>query len=170
MIWLLNFPSGPVVKNPPANVGDTDLIPAPGRSHMQWSNKACMLQLLTLSAAARALQQEKPLQWEAHTPQLESSPCSLQPESLHAAMKTQCSTRPHTIKYILKIKKIVTPMQFWAQIILSVSVPYSPPGMHYLHEQPPSYSSCAENLCFPPRIFCGIACSFTCSITAITEF
>ena len=43
-------------------VGDTDLIPASGRSHMQWNNKACVLQLLTLSSAARALQQEKPLQ------------------------------------------------------------------------------------------------------------
>ena len=34
------IPGGPVVKNPPANAGDTGLIPGPGRSHMPWSNKA----------------------------------------------------------------------------------------------------------------------------------
>ena len=28
------FPGGAVVKNPPANAGDTGLIPGPGRSHM----------------------------------------------------------------------------------------------------------------------------------------
>ena len=32
------FPGGAVVKNPPANAGDTDLSTGPGRSHMQWSN------------------------------------------------------------------------------------------------------------------------------------
>ena len=32
------FPGGAVVKNPPANAGDMGLSPAPGRSHMPWSN------------------------------------------------------------------------------------------------------------------------------------
>ena len=32
------FPGGSVVKNPPANAGDTGLIPGPGRSHMLRSN------------------------------------------------------------------------------------------------------------------------------------
>ena len=32
------FPGGSVVKNPPANAGDTGLIPGPGRSHMPRSN------------------------------------------------------------------------------------------------------------------------------------
>ena len=32
------FPSGSVVKNPPANAGDRDLILGLGRSHMPWSN------------------------------------------------------------------------------------------------------------------------------------
>ena len=31
---LRNFPDGPVVKELPANVGDTGLIPVPGRFHM----------------------------------------------------------------------------------------------------------------------------------------
>ena len=32
------FPGGTVVKNPPANAGDTGSSPAPGRSHMPQSN------------------------------------------------------------------------------------------------------------------------------------
>ena len=32
------FPSGAVVKNPPANAADTGSSPGPGRSHMLWSN------------------------------------------------------------------------------------------------------------------------------------
>ena len=32
------FPGGAVVKNPPANAGDTSSIPGPGRSHMPQSN------------------------------------------------------------------------------------------------------------------------------------
>ena len=32
------FPGAAVVKNPPANAGDTGSIPGPGRSHMSRSN------------------------------------------------------------------------------------------------------------------------------------
>ena len=32
------FPGGAVVKNPPANAGDTGSSPGPGRSYMPWSN------------------------------------------------------------------------------------------------------------------------------------
>ena len=32
-----DFPGGAVVKNPPANAGDTGSSPGPGRSHMPWS-------------------------------------------------------------------------------------------------------------------------------------
>ena len=35
---IRNFPGGPVVKNPPANTGDTGLISGLGRSHVPWSN------------------------------------------------------------------------------------------------------------------------------------
>ena len=31
-------PGGTVVKNPPANAGDTGSSPGPGRSHMPWCN------------------------------------------------------------------------------------------------------------------------------------
>ena len=45
---LLDFPGGPVVKNPPADAGDTGSIPGPGRSHMPWNNETCGSQLSTL--------------------------------------------------------------------------------------------------------------------------
>ena len=35
---LRGFPGGPVVKNPPANAGDTGSSPGPGRSYMPQSN------------------------------------------------------------------------------------------------------------------------------------
>ena len=31
--WSLDFPGGPVVRNLPANAGDTGLLPGLGRSH-----------------------------------------------------------------------------------------------------------------------------------------
>ena len=36
--WPEGFPGGAVVRNPPANAGDTGSIPGPGRSHMPQSN------------------------------------------------------------------------------------------------------------------------------------
>ena len=47
LIKKQDFPSGPVVRNPPANSGDMDLIPRLGRSHMPWSNLAHVPQLLS---------------------------------------------------------------------------------------------------------------------------
>ena len=44
--WLisqLDFPDGPVVKNPPASIGDTVSIPGPGRSHTPQGNEASQL-------------------------------------------------------------------------------------------------------------------------------
>ena len=37
-LMILGFPGGAVVKNPPANAGDTGSSPGPGRSHMPRSN------------------------------------------------------------------------------------------------------------------------------------
>ena len=81
-----------MVKNPPANAEDTDLIPDPGRSPMLQSN-----QLLSLCSRAHVLQQGKPPQWEAHVPPLESSPCSLQLEK-----SNKDPTWPKMNKIILK--------------------------------------------------------------------
>ena len=76
-----------MVKNLPANAGDTGLSPGLGRSHVPRSNYARVPQLLSLCSGAhkpqlpsprattteahvpgaRAPQQEKPPQWEACT-------------------------------------------------------------------------------------------------------
>ena len=47
-----DFPGGAVVKNPPANAGDTGSSPGPGRSHMPRSNLARAPQLLSLPSRA----------------------------------------------------------------------------------------------------------------------
>ena len=36
--WSWDFPGGAVVKNPPANAGDTGSSPGPGRSHVPRSS------------------------------------------------------------------------------------------------------------------------------------
>ena len=70
----MDFPGGPVVKNLPANVGDTVSNPGPGGSHVPQNNVAHVPQLLSCvlvpraettdarSPRACAMQQEKPLQ------------------------------------------------------------------------------------------------------------
>ena len=45
---VMGFPGGAVVKNPPANAGDTGSSPGLGRSHMLRSNWAHEPQLLSL--------------------------------------------------------------------------------------------------------------------------
>ena len=79
------------VKKPLANAGDTGSIPTLGRSYMLWSSESCAAQFSCLCPRAHtlqrlkpecprscALQKEKLPQWEARTPQLESSPHSEQ--------------------------------------------------------------------------------------------
>ena len=56
--YILEFPDGTEDENPPANAGNTGLIPSLGRSHRPWSNCVHAPQLL------------KPVYPEAHTPQL----------------------------------------------------------------------------------------------------
>ena len=90
----MDSPGGTVVKNPPANAGDTSSSPGLGGSHMPRSNQAHAPQLLSLHPRARepqllspcattteacacgahAPQQEKPLQWEARVPQWTVAP------------------------------------------------------------------------------------------------
>ena len=49
-----------MVKNPPANAGDTSSSPGPGKSHMPQSNEAHAPQLLSLSSRAHVPQLLKP--------------------------------------------------------------------------------------------------------------
>ena len=100
-----DIPGGTVDKNPPASAGDMGSMPGLGRFHMLWSNwahapqlllslcsRACKAQLpsprtaATESCAPRAcaLTQQKPLQWEGHAQQLESSLYSQQLEKAQA--------------------------------------------------------------------------------------
>ena len=59
-----DFPGGGVVKNPPANAGDTGSSPGSGRSHVPRSNQALAPQLLSLCSRAREPQL---LSWRATT-------------------------------------------------------------------------------------------------------
>ena len=47
---MRDVPGGPVVKNSPANAGDTGLIPGLGRSHMPRSNQTRVPQPLNPGA------------------------------------------------------------------------------------------------------------------------
>ena len=60
----MGFPGGAIVKNLPANAGDTGLSPDPGRSHMPWSNEAPVPQLLSLRFRACKTQLLKPAHLE----------------------------------------------------------------------------------------------------------
>ena len=65
-----DFPGGLVVKNLPANAGDTRSIPDPGRSHMPQNNLARVPQLLSLCSRAREPQllSPRPVTTEARAP------------------------------------------------------------------------------------------------------
>ena len=74
-----------MVKNPPANAGDTGLSPGPGRSHMPRGNWAREPQLLSLriwslcSANKRGRDSEKPAHRDEERPPLAAtgeSPCT----------------------------------------------------------------------------------------------
>ena len=57
---FVDFPGGAVVKNPPANAGDTGESPSPGRSHMPRSHEARAPQILSLCSRAREPQLPSP--------------------------------------------------------------------------------------------------------------
>ena len=83
MSFLKNFQDsagGPVVKNLPANAGDTGSVPDPGRYHMPWGNEAHAPQLESSSSL----------------PRLEKSPCSnedpAQPKIKLKKKKANCQT------------------------------------------------------------------------------
>ena len=78
LLW--GFPGGSVVKNLPANAGDTSSSPGLGRSHMPRSNKAQAPQLLSLHS-------------RAHEPQL-LSPHATTTEPVHLEPML-CNKRSH---------------------------------------------------------------------------
>ena len=64
-IVFMGFPDAPVVKNPPANAGDTDSIPDLGRSHMPVRHNY----LLSLYSRAHKSKLLKPVHLRACAPQ-----------------------------------------------------------------------------------------------------
>ena len=63
-----------MVKNPPANPGDTGLVPGLGRSHMSQSNCACAPQLLSQCSGAQ--EPQLPELQKAGGSALEPVPCT----------------------------------------------------------------------------------------------
>jgi len=100
-IWMLGFPGGSVVKNPPASAGDRGSIPDPGRSGMLWSNWAHRLQLLSLCSRAQEPQLLSPCvtATEAIRPQ---SPCS---ETREAITERNLSAATRNSPYFLQLEK-----------------------------------------------------------------
>ena len=91
------FPGGTVVKNPPANAGDTGSSPGLGRSHMPRSNWAREPQLLSLHVwSLCSATREATIVTGPHT-RMKRDPCLLQLEKTLAQKQ-----RPNTGK---KIKK-----------------------------------------------------------------
>ena len=68
------FPGGSLVKNPPANAGDTGSVPGLGRFHMPRSNEASAPQLLSPGPGAQELQLLSPLCSRACALQKEKPP------------------------------------------------------------------------------------------------
>ena len=91
----LGFPGGSVVKNLPANTGDTDYIPNPGSCHMPRKRKIHVPQLLSLcSIQELKLLSPRATSTEAHSPK---SPCSTTREA--TAVRSWCTTlerNPHS--------------------------------------------------------------------------
>ena len=79
-------PDGSIVWYLLSHAGDVDSTPHLGRFHLLWGTVP-----VPHKHSARALQQEKPWQWEAHTPQWRVALLAATGESLHATTKTQCS-------------------------------------------------------------------------------
>ena len=106
----MDFAGDLVVKNPPADAGDTSLIPGPRKSHLPQGNQAHVPQLLSLRSrahkphalqllkpvcpAARTAPQERPLQWKACTLQLERAWAATKTQQRHEGRGRRCCRRP----------------------------------------------------------------------------
>ena len=75
-----DFSGGPVVKSLPANAGDTGLIPGLRKSTCLRATNLLFHNYWAHTPIDCALQPKKPPQREAWSPQLESSPYSMQLE------------------------------------------------------------------------------------------
>ena len=83
------FPSGSVVKNPPANAGNTSSIAGPGRSHTLQSNWVCVPQLLSLGPETGSWK------YPVHEPQLPKPAC---PKAHALPTRGLCREKPQLEK------------------------------------------------------------------------
>ena len=105
---MSDFPGSPVVKNLPSNAGDTDSIPGQGTKipHAvgQLSPCTATIELACLNERARVLQTTEPTCSEAHTPQLERSPCAKTKSPLRNERSRMPQLRPDAAKKFFKRK------------------------------------------------------------------
>jgi len=113
-----NFPSGTLDNNSPASSGDTGLIPGPGRSHMPWSNQACVPQLPSLCSGVQELQL-----LSLHAATMEA----YAPWSLHVATTEACEPRACVLQQGLVAKSCLTLATPWT-IACQVLCPCDSPG------------------------------------------
>ena len=125
-------------KNLLASTGVTGLIPGPGRSHVPRSNKVHAPQQLSFCPGAQELQplspratatdpnalepvlhDERPPQWEAHTPRLQSRPHSPQLEkSLHG---NRDPAQFSSVQSLSRVRLFATPWTAARQASLSLT-------------------------------------------------
>ena len=87
-----------VGKNPPANAGDTGLIPGSRRFHV--AEKLNLYPTVTEPLGSRSLSSatREPPQWEAGTPKPRAAPLSTTSKSEHAAVRMQGNQINHLKK------------------------------------------------------------------------
>ena len=108
------FPGGLVVNSLPASEGDTGLISGPGRDLICYKTTPYEPQLLSPLATtpeacmpkARALQQEKPLQWEDISQQLRADLIRCNKRKVHTAEKTHHSQKQINLLKLTKLHDI----------------------------------------------------------------
>ena len=92
------FPGGAVVESLPANAGETGLSPGLGRSHMPWSNKARVPQLLSLLVWSLCSATRAAATVRGPRTAMKSGPCSPQLEKAHAQKRRPKAAKNKTNK------------------------------------------------------------------------
>lgn len=110
--FLLGFPSGPVVKHPPASVRDWN-IPGPGRFYMPWGNQACIPQLLKLPAHPYSPRQKA----RQHSHGNQRSPA-------HRGESPHSDWRPEAAKIINQLEEFFFPFDIHNLTTATTSVQY----------------------------------------------
>ena len=98
-----------MVKNQPANAGDTGSVPGLRRFHLTRGNKPRVPQLPSLHSTTRRATR-KPPQWEAHSLQWRLAPANLRKPSHSNKDPTQHTHTPKNSSPYLKLQLLLTLM------------------------------------------------------------